>query len=402
MNKQKINLILRLIEALHSVNIASDGIESRMSAIARRLGGELRILTLQSYATVEFITSSASVVHICRFPFNTHWNLRKMNDLLELSDAFVARSIDESTLAAELNRIVARGQLYKKSLVVLCYAVYGAAVATRVGGAGLEMAVAAVVGTVAGLIHFGTIRSRRIDLQKSFLASFLGTLTAFALTLVFPSFDLSRAVFGGITLLVPAMVVTIGTHELVSEAVESGLARLSYGLVRFLMMAFGVSAAATLWSAVGNLPGTQVATRLPFVWEFPVVAIGGLALMFCMQGRRRDLLWIVSGVLIAFSVQEWTKLVFGGNGSPFITSFVLGLAGVLMLGRRGRPPHLLVMPGLLQIAPGFIGHEAILALLSNGTFPGSGESFFRVLLSALQIVFGLAVAALFSGAPRRT
>lgn len=124
--------------------------------------------------------------------------------------------------------------------------------------------------------------------------------------------------------------------------------------------------------------------------------------MFCMQGRRRDLLWIVSGVLIAFSVQEWTKLVFGGNGSPFITSFVLGLAGVLMLGRRGRPPHLLVMPGLLQIAPGFIGHEAILALLSNGTFPGSGESFFRVLLSALQIVFGLAVAALFSGAPRRT
>lgn len=394
--EKDVRLILKLIAALHSVNLSSEAIEDRLEKVARRLNGQLRILSLQSYAAVEYMTSEKNSVRICRFEFNTHWNLRKLNDLLESSDAFISGNIDTPRFNAELDHILSRKPAYTKAVVVLCYAVYGAAVAVRVGGAGVEMIAAAIVGTLAGMIHFGTVLSRKIDLQKSFIGAFVGSLAGLALTLVLPPFDFSRAVFGGITLLVPAMVVTIGTIELVSESVESGVARLSYGLIRFLMMAFGVSAAIALWSLFADLPAGQAAERLPFPFEFAAVAIGGVALLFCMQGRKRDLPWIVSGVLIAFSAQELSKVIFGANGSPFLTSFVLGLAGVFTLGRMGRPPHILIMPGLLQIVPGFIGSQAILVLLGLGaSAESSEETFFRVLLIALEIVFGLAVATLF-------
>ncbi|RKH80253.1 hypothetical protein D7Y13_43350, partial [Corallococcus praedator] len=142
------------------------------------------------------------------------------------------------------------------------------------GGAWLEMGVAFVVGVLAGVIHFGTLRSQRLDLQKSFVATFLGTLVAFGFTLVLPSFDAVRALFGGATLLVPAMVVTLGSLELATESVEAGLPRLTYGLLRFLMMGVGITAAATLWSFVWPLPPHFGAQALPALVTLVLVGIG--------------------------------------------------------------------------------------------------------------------------------
>ena len=63
------------------------------------------------------------------------------------------------------------------------------------------------------------------------------------LAFVLPPFDYPRALFGGISLLVPAMVITIGVHELANEALESGTVRLVYGLICFALLGAGIVAA---------------------------------------------------------------------------------------------------------------------------------------------------------------
>ncbi|NTX33897.1 threonine/serine exporter family protein [Myxococcus sp. CA051A] len=384
-------LLLDLARALHLSYVPSFGVENRVKKAARAWGLEVEVFTLQTLALTEVRSGASRRVDFQRLPFNPHWNLTRAASLLLLSESIARGKRTVAEARAELDRIMAPHQLHPEWLVYLAYGVYGAAVAARVGGGWWELVAALVVGVLAGGIHFGTLKSERLDLQKSFLAAFLGTLLAFGLTFVLPTFDAARALFGGVTLLVPAMVVTLGSAELVGESVEAGISRLTYGLLRFLMLAVGIGAAGTLWRLFGPLPVQMHANALPDAVVLVIIAVGGLALTLCMSARRRDTPWIVGAVLLAWGVQELTKGVFGDKGSPLISAFVLGVAGQLYSRLPERLPSTIIMPGLLQLAPGFVGTRAILALLG---VPGQGDDarVFQMLLVALQLVMGLMFA----------
>ncbi|MCY1047112.1 threonine/serine exporter family protein [Corallococcus sp. bb12-1] len=383
--------LLDLARALHLAYQPSLLVEARVRRAAKAWGLQVEVFTLQSLAMTEVVSAGRPRVAFARLPFNPHWNLGRAAALLRLSDRIAQGGVRLPEARAELDRIVATHSPYPEWLVFLAYGVYGAAVAARVGGAWLEMGVAFVVGVLAGVIHYGTLRSQRLDLQKSFVAAFVGTLVAFGFTLVLPSSDALRALFGGVTLLVPAMVVTLGSLELATESVEAGLPRLTYGLLRFLMMGVGITAAGTLWEFFLPLPPHFAAQALPPLVTLVLVGIGGVALTVCMSGRPRDVGWIVCGVLIAYATQAAAKAVLGDKGSPLVSAFVLGVAGLLYGRGKDRMPMTVIMPGLLQLAPGFVGTQALVALLGAGG-AGAKARLFDVLLVALQLVLGLVFA----------
>ncbi|RKG57762.1 hypothetical protein D7V80_39500, partial [Corallococcus sp. CA054B] len=255
-----------------------------------------------------------------------------------------------------------------------------------------EMLVAFCVGVIVGGIHFGTLNSHRVDLQKGFLAAFLGTLVALGFSFLLPPFNVVRSLYSGVVLLVPATVVTLGSLELAMESVEAGLPRLMYGLLRFLMLGVGIAAAGTLWEFAWRLPPHFEAHALPPLLTFFLMAVGGVALAVCMSGRPRDVAWIVGGVLLAYETQAVAKLLLGDRGSPLVSAFVLGVAGLLYGRGRDRMPMTVIMPGMLQLTPGFIGTEAVVALLGAGAAGAEDARLFNVLLVALQLVLGLVFA----------
>ncbi|RKH40173.1 threonine/serine exporter family protein [Corallococcus llansteffanensis] len=389
---QAVAFLLDLVRALHLAYLPANVVEPLMKGAAQGLGLRMELFTLQSFVATELTSGRQRRVDIERVPFNPHWNLRRTSGVLLVARAVAAGQLRLPEARAELERVVHQRAAWPEGLVFIAYGVYGAAVAARVGGAWRELAAAGLIGVMAGAIHFGTLRSMRMDLQKSFLAAFLGTLMAFGLSLLMPPFDLARALFGGATLLVPAMVVTLGAEELVSESVEAGMSRLTYGLLRFLLLGVGITAAARLWTLFLPLPAHLQASPLPEPVVLALVALGGIALTVCMGGRQRELPWIVGAVLLAFGTQELTKLLFGGRGSPLLASFVLGLAGLLYARLPGRTATTIIMPGLLQLAPGFLGTQVIVALLSPQA-PSSGDRFFDVLLVAAQLILGLVFAS---------
>ncbi|NOK33902.1 threonine/serine exporter family protein [Corallococcus exercitus] len=384
--------LLDLAKALHLAYQPSLLVEARVRAAAKAWGLDVEVFTLQSLAMTEVVSPVRSHVAFARLPFDPHWNLGRAAALLRLSEAIHEGRVRLPEARAELERILKTHAPYPEWLVFVAYGVYGAAVAARVGGAWREMLVAFFVGLIAGAIHFGTLRTQRLDLQKSFVAAFLGTLVALGFTFLLPRFSVVRALFGGVTLLVPAMVVTLGSLELALESVEAGLPRLMYGVMRFLMLGVGIAAAGTLWGFGGPLPPHVEAHALPPLLTFLLVGVGGVALSVCMSGRPRDVAWIVGGVLLAYEAQAVTKLLFGGRGSPIVAAFVLGVGGLLYGRGRDRMPMTVIMPGMLQLAPGFIGTEAIVALLGAGSAGAEDARLFNVLLVALQLVLGLVFA----------
>ncbi|GMU09555.1 threonine/serine ThrE exporter family protein [Corallococcus caeni] len=384
--------LLDLAKALHLAYQPSLLVEDRVRRAAKAWGLDVEVFTLQSLAMTEVLSPSRSRVAFARLPFNPHWNLGRAAALLRLADAIPEGRVRLPESRAELERILTTRAPYPEWLVFLAYGVYGAAVAARVGGGWLELLVAFFVGVVAGAIHFGTMHSQRLDLLKSFLAAFLGTWVALGFTFLLPPFNAVRALFGGATLLVPAMVVTLGSLELAMEAVEAGLPRLAYGLLRFLMLGVGFAAAGTLWGFFWALPPHFEPHALPPLLTFLLVAVGGVALSVCMSGRPRDVAWIVVGVLTAYGAQALTKVLLGDPGSPLVAAFVLGVVGLLYGRGKQRMPMTVILPGMLQLAPGFIGTEAILALLGAGRAGVEDARLFNVLLVALQLVLGVVFA----------
>jgi uncharacterized membrane protein YjjB (DUF3815 family) len=88
----------------------------------------------------------------------------------------------------------------------------------------------------------------------------------------------------------------------------------------------------------------------------------------------------------------------GGHGSPLLAAFLLGVASHLYARLTGQIPATFVIPGLLQLAPGFLGTEAVFALLSgHGSESTEPARLFDVFMTALQLVTGLLLADVLAG-----
>jgi uncharacterized membrane protein YjjP (DUF1212 family) len=386
-------LLLDLGEALHAAAMPADLTEERLTRVAAALGVDAQFFALQSFFATELRRGSAENIEIRRIPFDTHWNLTQTMALVDLCRDLGDGKLDAAAGRRELARILAARDPYPRWLTAIAWGVYGGAVAVRVGGRWVEMLAAIVIGVVAGVIHFGTGASKVVNLEKTFLGAFAGSVVAFILAYLLPPFDYPRALFGGISLLVPAMVVTIGVHELANEELESGTVRLVYGLVCFALLGAGVVAAFTISDLVGLAPPHVTAHKLPDLVVLACVAVGGLALVVCLQARPRDVIWVVAAVIIAFGAQELTRMPVGQRGAPILAAFVLGVAGYLQARIPGHIAFTMIIPGLLQLAPGFMGTEATFAMLTAHKGE-SGGNYYGVVVLAVQLGIGILAASL--------
>jgi len=386
-------LLMDLAAALHAAASPADVAEERLRGVAAALDLDAQFFTMQSFFATELRRGERERVEIRRIPFDTHWNLSETATLDGLCQRIAERRIDATAARRELDRIVAKKSAYPKALVGLAWGVYGGVVALRVGGRWIEMLAGVIVGLVAGAVHFLSAEHKTVNLEKTFVGAFLGSLAAFLLAFVLPPFDYPRALFGGISLLIPAMVVTIGIHELANDELESGTVRLVYGLMCFGLLGAGVVAAYTVGGFLGLHPPHAEATKLPDLVVLAFVAVGGLALVVCLEGRPRDVGWIVAAVVLAFGAQELTRASLGDRGAPIVVAFVLGCAAYLYARRPGRVPFTILVPGLLQLAPGFLGTKATFRMLTVGA-QASTTTFFDVILLALQLGIGILIAGL--------
>jgi uncharacterized membrane protein YjjP (DUF1212 family) len=390
-------LLVDLGAALHWAALPASLVETRVRAVADALGVRADVFVLQGFLCVESEGAPAERVELRRIDFDTHWSIGRIHELFDLCTSLVRGERGVTTGRAELDRILDEPRPYKKELVVLAYGAYGLVIAARVGGGPVEAFAGAIIGLLAGVIHYSAVRSKSVDLQKSFLAALAAGLVAFGLAAVLPPFDVGRAIFGGITLLVPAMVLTIATYELANDALESGVARLAYALLRFLMLGFGIAVAMRLFSLFAPLPPRVMSSPLPGGLTVFLVAVGGAALTACLQGRPRDLPWMAAAALFAFGAQELTMVLFGGRGSPLLAAFLLGVAANLYARLTGKISATFVIPGLLQLAPGFLGTEAMFDLLAGATPTLDQARLFDVFMTALQLVTGLLIADVVAG-----
>ena len=95
-------------------------------------------------------------------------------------------------------------------------------------------------------------------------------------------------------------------------------------------------------------------------------------------------------------------MLFGGSGSPLVAALALGIVANLYGRIPGHIPATVLVPGLLQLAPGFLGTQAVIGLIGRG---GGGAvqpaGFFDVFIILVQLVLGLVLADVLVGRQSR-
>ena len=385
------DFLLDLEAALHSVSVPADITEQLITRASAGLGTNIELAIFQSYVAADVHIATGHEVRIKRIPFESHYDLWRTQELVDLAQAVGDGRVGLVEGRERLARIKGQRALYSKGIVVLGYGVYAGGVAARVGGNWLDAAAGVLVGLLAGLIHYGAGRFRSVDLQQSFIAGLAAAPLALALSLVLPV-NAGKVMYAGISLLVPSSLLTIAVHEIANDALESGVLRFMYALLRFVMLGFGIAASLKLWHLFAPVPEMLSTDPLPFALVMALLLVGAVGLALCLQAPMRDLGWVIIAVLLAVGAQEATKLAFGDPGSPFAAAFVLGVAGQLFGRWSGRLPAIFVIPGLLQLTPGFLGTRAEFQALVGHRAGTPTATMGNVFLLALQLVTGLLIA----------
>lgn len=389
-------LFAELAEAMHAIGFPADSIEDAIARIAGGHGLEVDAVVLHSAVAIEVRSDASQHVQLRRISSQTAWRFAQVRQILDLVDELSRRSKGLADGSVELARIRARPSPLPSIAYAAGYAVYSGVVAMRVGGAWIEMAVAATM----ALAIFVLAPGKRLgaDLLRPLAASMVATCGALVAAWSVPDFNIASAIFGAIALLVPAMMMTTAAHELAHDRIEAGALRLTSAILRFVMLAVGIFVVLRVGGLLRAVPRPEVVEPLPVPAIVVALVVGGCGLAVHARAQVRDLPWIVAAVLLAVGAQKLGSEALHGHVTAFIAAFAVASFGYLQARIPGHVPAIVIVPGLLQLVPGLMGTRGTLAALAGA--PGDG-GLAQASLVALQLIIGLALAAALFGRSRR-
>ena len=237
------------------------------------------------------------------------------------------------------------------------------------------------------------------------LAVALPVAAAFVVSLV--SYEVAGPWFDAdpTTVLVPPLVtylpgaaLTIGTVELATGSIISGASRLMSGLVRLLLLAFGITAGA---AAAGEfeMPSTT-AEQLGWWAPWVGVVVFGVGHFVYSPAPRRSLGWLLLILLAAYGAQVAGAAAWGAVVSGFTGALVVPPLARLVESRRDGPPGLVTfLPAFWLLVPGALGVAGV-AEIVGATGTASLDDFVDTIVTVVAVARGVLVGSPMTSVPR--
>jgi len=179
--------------------------------------------------------------------------------------------------------------------------------------------------------------------------------------------------------------------ELATRNLIAGTGHLTWALIIFLEIAFGVVA--------GNQTARLFATPLPAVSPIPLpfwtqlvaLLIVPLAFTVRFNARPRDAGWIIATCALGFGASRLGAALLAWEFSGFLGAFAACAASNFFARYTDRPATVFFAPALLLLVPGSIGFGSVSSFLQKNILSGL-EAAFTMVMVAMSIVIGLLAA----------
>jgi uncharacterized membrane protein YjjB (DUF3815 family) len=291
---------------------------------------------------------------------------------------------------ARVDAILEAPPAYGSVRSTLAFAVASATACRFFGGGWREIVAAGVIGLVIGLLALVLARYTPTARVFEALAAAIASLIAVAATVLVPPLAPSVAILAGLIILVPGFTLTVAFTDLATRNLMSGTARLAAAALTFLVIAFGV--------ALGTRLGERVFGKAPAVHPLPLpewtlwvsLLIAPLAFAVLFQADRRDLPWVLGGVLVAYASGRAGVKLLGPELGPFLGAAAISAFGNGYSRWLSRPASVPTVPGLLILVPGSLGFQSVSSLMGKDALQGV-EAAFAMILVAVSLATGLLV-----------
>lgn len=371
--------------ALHTYGVPAHRLESALDELAEKLEVEAQFLSTPTSLMCAFGPPGDQRVSLSRLtPGST--NLARLVALDALGQGVHSGAIDVESASRQIQEILSEKAQFGRLAFTVAYALSSSAAAFFLGGRGVDIRWAGLVG-----LAVGALVALARDPPASRIVAPVGALLAAVGAGLAAHQGASATVvtLAGVLGLLPGLALTVAMTELGTGNLVSGTSRLAGAITTLLQLAFG------------TFTGRLVVTLLPPPTRPPRVPLpewadaAGLVTMVVatvvlLNARWRHAGWLALGVVVAWGSTRLSAGRVDPDLIPFFGAMAVTAAANLAA-RLGRKPATLVsVPGLLLLVPGSIGLRGMTAMLDDAV--KGMELLFQAGFVAVSLAAGVLVA----------
>lgn len=386
----RVSFLLALGRALHAAGHSSQGLEEMLEHSAARLGVPGEFFTTPTSMFAAFGQDDRQRTFLLRVQPEGP-NLSRLAGVKNILDRVLEGTLSPGDGAAQLRIVAEAGSPYSKALTVLAFAVSSAASAVFFGGGRRELALAAGLGFVTGLLALVAERVHTLEKVFPTAAAFLVAALASMAGVQLGGLAASTATLAGLVVLLPGLMLVGAMGELATGHLASGTARAAGAFITFIGIGFGVALGTRVAEQLLGVPQGVAPAGMPESFTWVALVAAAMAFSVLLRADPRDIPWIVVAAIVAILGSNLGTRLVGAELGPFFGAFGVAVAGWVFATRTARPSSVVVAPGVLVLVPGSVGFRSITALLDDRVVAGV-DTAFSALFTAVALVMGLLIA----------
>ena len=357
-NTDKAKFIMSAANALHRYGTSSDRIETASKLISNKLGLEAEFMSTPTSLIANFdFENQPEYTSIMRMAPGKI-NLEKLCCSDEIVDHVLDGKINILDGKKALKDVIERDPIYKNLYVNFALAAIAFSAAIFLKGSLVD---AVFCGLISLLVSFFTqsIKEEKISTVIEALIAFFVSFTALSIhklgVEVFPPV----AILASLLFYLPGLMLTMAMHELSSENLQAGTARLTGALIILLKIAFGTYLGTQVSIYLFGTYSPVAPEALSKGYQFLAVFLVSLAFSVAFQAQLRNFLWIVMGCFVSFYASSFSQEYFGLIPSAFIGGVIVGSGSNLFALVFQRPAMVLSLPMIILLVPGSVGYQGL-------------------------------------------
>lgn len=373
---QKTQFIISLAKALHRYGASADRIEKALFLVSQKLEIEANYF---SFPTGIF--SNFKLPEDDEYTSMERLDPGKINlEKLYLTDKTVDMVLDgEITLkegTQRLKEIISKKEIFSDLYVNIALFFLAAGVTIILKGSLTDALCAGLLGLFSGLFT-SSVKTERIDTIIETLMAFVVSFVAFTL----PALGVEKAnptviILATLIYFLPGLNITTAIHEISSQNLTSGTARLTGALVILLKISFGSYIGAEVAQSIFPAQITpSITAALDPLWIIPTLLVVPLSFVVLFQARKEDAFWILLAGVASYLSSQFFALHLGSVAGAFASGVFIGSGSNLFARLLQRPSMIVLMPAIILLVPGSVGYRGLNFLFTQNTIDGINTLF---------------------------
>lgn len=392
---EKYKHIIELGKALHIYGVPTYKVQSYLTKVSKTQGIKGVFMDLPTWINYVFYEDEQTYNYVECIPPGI-LNLGGLSRVDEVTNKIISKEIDSSDVIHELKLINDETKKTNHFILTLSYAIASGAFSLMIGTNWISFIFALLLGaSIYPLVYISTKSSYFETILES-LISFVVTIAASLLHLIFPELNVGITILSAIIIFIPGLAITTALEEITSKNLVSGGAKLFDSIISLFKQFFGVLLGLALMSSIIDFKQLVHVSDLPRWIMFCGIPLFSMSLLPIFQVRKKDmLLGVVTGVSVFF-----LTVLFSGYGVLFST-FIGTIAAVAISHFFNRitktPKTVFLMQGIVMLVPGSKSFMGLSNSFLNSSIIIAGNIYEQVAFTLMGIIGGL----LFSGVFRK-